>query len=228
MTVAGFRFAPPDVAMTPALRWVLARAYAAADTAMAETEGGAAVALAQRLGLAARIATPTAAGAAHRRARTRGGGGVEASACPRHRAADAARRGPDRGRRDGSRPAHPLCAAQGPSAGARRLRPGRRPAVVGSRSPDSRSQARRAPGRAPAPGLRRRRRGLRASGSSAAAPGRRHGRAASRSARRPPRAQAFGHLRDARRGRPLPGRRRPRRLRASGRAAICACRGASS
>ena len=57
MTVAGFRFAPPDVAMTPALRWVLARAYAAADTAMDETEGGAAVALAQRLGLAARIAT---------------------------------------------------------------------------------------------------------------------------------------------------------------------------
>ena len=56
MTVAGFRFAPPDVAMTPTLRWVLARAYATADTVLSETEGGAAVELALRFGLAARIA----------------------------------------------------------------------------------------------------------------------------------------------------------------------------
>ncbi len=56
MTVSGFRFAPPDVAVTPAMRWVLARAYAAGDTMLLETEGGAAADLAQRLGVAARIA----------------------------------------------------------------------------------------------------------------------------------------------------------------------------
>ena len=56
MTVAAFRFDPPEVAPTPALRWVLARAYAARDTALAETEGDAAAELALRFGLAARIA----------------------------------------------------------------------------------------------------------------------------------------------------------------------------
>jgi hypothetical protein len=56
MSVEGFRFAPPAVAVTPALRWVLARAFAAGDTTLAETEGDAAVALAQGLALAARIA----------------------------------------------------------------------------------------------------------------------------------------------------------------------------
>ncbi len=56
MSVASFRFAPPEVPVTPALRWVLARAYAAGDTALVETEGGAAVALAHALAIAARIA----------------------------------------------------------------------------------------------------------------------------------------------------------------------------
>ena len=56
MTVAGFRFDPPEVAVTPALRWVLARAYAAGDTPPAETEGDAVAELALRFGLAARIA----------------------------------------------------------------------------------------------------------------------------------------------------------------------------
>ncbi len=56
MSVSGFRFAPPEVAVTPALRWVLARAYAAGDAVLLETEGGAAADLAQRLGVAARIA----------------------------------------------------------------------------------------------------------------------------------------------------------------------------
>ena len=46
MTVATFRFDPPEVPVTPALRWVLARAYAAGDTALVETGGEAAVALA--------------------------------------------------------------------------------------------------------------------------------------------------------------------------------------
>lgn len=56
MTVPAFRFAPPEVALAPALGWVLARAFASADTALAETEGGAAVALAERFSIAARIA----------------------------------------------------------------------------------------------------------------------------------------------------------------------------
>jgi len=56
MSVEAFRFDPPEVPVTPALRWVLARAYAAGDTALAETEGDAAVELALRFGLAARIA----------------------------------------------------------------------------------------------------------------------------------------------------------------------------
>lgn len=56
MSVEGFRFSPPAVVLPPALRWVLARAYAAGDTTLAETEGGAAVDLAQGLALAARIA----------------------------------------------------------------------------------------------------------------------------------------------------------------------------
>jgi hypothetical protein len=62
MTVAGFRFDPPDAPVTPALRWVLARAYAASDTALAETEGDAAADLALRFGLAARLAARQSAG----------------------------------------------------------------------------------------------------------------------------------------------------------------------
>ncbi|MEO8198026.1 MAG: nucleotidyltransferase family protein [Thermoanaerobaculia bacterium] len=57
MTAPTFRFAPPEVPVTPAFRWVLARAYATGDTALAETEGDAAVALAQSLSVAARIAS---------------------------------------------------------------------------------------------------------------------------------------------------------------------------
>ena len=57
MSVGSFRFDPPEVPVTPALRWVLARAYAAGDTALVETEGGAAVEMAQRLAIAARIAS---------------------------------------------------------------------------------------------------------------------------------------------------------------------------
>ncbi len=57
MSATGFRFDPPEVAASPALRWVLARAYASGDTALGETEGGAAVELAQHLALAARIAS---------------------------------------------------------------------------------------------------------------------------------------------------------------------------
>ena len=57
MTLPGFRFDPPATPVTPALRWVVARAYAAGDTALVETEGGAAVALAQALSIAARIAS---------------------------------------------------------------------------------------------------------------------------------------------------------------------------
>jgi hypothetical protein len=58
MAVDSFRFDPPEptVTSTPTLRWVLTRAYAAQDTALTETEGEAAVALAQSLSLAARIA----------------------------------------------------------------------------------------------------------------------------------------------------------------------------
>ncbi len=56
MSVAGFRFDPPEVAVTPALRWVLTRAYAAPDMGLAEIEGDAAAELALRFGLAARIA----------------------------------------------------------------------------------------------------------------------------------------------------------------------------
>lgn len=56
MSVESFRFHPPEVAVTPALRWVLARAYAAGDTALGEVEGEAAAELALRFGLAARIA----------------------------------------------------------------------------------------------------------------------------------------------------------------------------
>ncbi|MEO8276014.1 MAG: nucleotidyltransferase family protein, partial [Thermoanaerobaculia bacterium] len=57
MTAEDFRFHPPDVPATPALRWVLARAYAARDTELAEIEGSAAVSLAKKLSLAARIAS---------------------------------------------------------------------------------------------------------------------------------------------------------------------------
>lgn len=57
MTAQGFRFAPPEIPALPALRWVLARAFAAGDTGLREIEGGAAVDLAQRLALAARIAS---------------------------------------------------------------------------------------------------------------------------------------------------------------------------
>lgn len=57
MTVEGFRFDPPNVPVSPVLRWVLARAYAAGDTALAEIEGGGAVALAERFSIAARIAS---------------------------------------------------------------------------------------------------------------------------------------------------------------------------
>ncbi len=57
MSVEGFRFDPPATPVTPALRWVLARAYAASDTALVETEGEAAVALAQSFSIAARIAS---------------------------------------------------------------------------------------------------------------------------------------------------------------------------
>ncbi len=57
MAETSFRFEPPEVAASPALRWVLARAYAAGDTALAETEGAAAVVLARELSLAARIAS---------------------------------------------------------------------------------------------------------------------------------------------------------------------------
>ena len=56
MSVESFRFDPPEVAVKPALRWVLTRAYAAPDTVFAEIEGDAAAELALRFGLAARIA----------------------------------------------------------------------------------------------------------------------------------------------------------------------------
>ena len=57
MTAPGFRFDPPDVEATPVLHWLLARAYAAGDQELLETEGGVAVALADRLSIAARIAS---------------------------------------------------------------------------------------------------------------------------------------------------------------------------
>ncbi len=57
MRVGPFRFEPPEVPVTPALRWVLARAFASRDTHLAETEGDAAVALARTFAVAARIAS---------------------------------------------------------------------------------------------------------------------------------------------------------------------------
>jgi hypothetical protein len=56
MSAPPFRFQPPDVPVTRALRWVLARAYSARDTLSSETEGDLAVDLARSLGIAARIA----------------------------------------------------------------------------------------------------------------------------------------------------------------------------
>ncbi|MEZ5312295.1 MAG: nucleotidyltransferase family protein [Thermoanaerobaculia bacterium] len=51
-----FRFDPPAVAVTPELRWVLARAFGPPELAVRETEGLATTVLAARLGLAPRIA----------------------------------------------------------------------------------------------------------------------------------------------------------------------------
>jgi len=56
MSRESFRFRPPELPVTPVLRWVLARAYAAHDTALAETAGDLAVALAHDFALAPRIA----------------------------------------------------------------------------------------------------------------------------------------------------------------------------
>lgn len=57
MSTGTFRFHPPEVPVSPAMRWVLARAYAARDTVLAETAGEVAVALAHDFALAARIAS---------------------------------------------------------------------------------------------------------------------------------------------------------------------------
>lgn len=58
MTLPSLRFDPPAVPVTPALRWVLARAYAVSGPGpqIEETEGDAAAELALRFGLAARVA----------------------------------------------------------------------------------------------------------------------------------------------------------------------------
>ena len=55
-SAAPFRFDPPAVDLTPALRWILSRAFGPAELAAEEPEGLSTAALANSLGLAPRIA----------------------------------------------------------------------------------------------------------------------------------------------------------------------------
>ena len=235
MTVASFRFDPPEVPVTPALRWVLARAYAAGDTALVETEGGAAVALAQRFALAARIASRAAAGAARRRARSgrRRRSSSGSAPWPSRRRCASARRS----RRSTRRP--PTCGFPTRRSRGRRWCSGGFAPDGGRPSSDLDLLVPEAKLDALQKELLRQ--GFDVAGEAyehqapgAASPGRRDGRAASRAARRPPRAQAVGDLRDARRRRPprtaavvdeLPAARRPApaAARAADRARARAC-----
>lgn len=56
LTATGFRFRPPSLEWTPALSWVLRRAFGPASLDAPSPDGKAAVELARELGLAARIA----------------------------------------------------------------------------------------------------------------------------------------------------------------------------